>query len=138
MSASFLPAIGGPPAPTGDVDVAQLMGDTLLRLISELPGGGEASLDAQGRISFNSFKTAVVSLGLATTEARRIFDHFDPGGTGYINFSELRAEVRATATSLSHTLLLIHGRGEERARARMPRAPRSHVCVFVARLSYRS
>ena len=104
----------------------------------ELPGGGEASLDAQGRISFNSFKTAVVSLGLATTEARRIFDHFDPGGTGYINFSELRAEVRATATSLSHTLLLIHGRGEERARARMPRALRSHVCVFVARLSYRS
>lgn len=92
MSASFLPSINGPAAPaSAEVDVAQLMGDTLLRLINELPQGEG---DQQGQISFNSFKAAVVSLGLATTEARRIFDHFDPDGTGFINFTELRSEVR--------------------------------------------
>ena len=89
---SFLPSIAPSPADATGLDLAKLMGDTLLRLIQDRRHG--ELVDEQGRVGFAEFKGAVTSIGLAASEARRIFDHFDRDGTGFINFSDLHTEVR--------------------------------------------
>ena len=93
-----LPAIGA--SATASVDLGKLMGDTLMRLINERrSAAGAANPADQGKIGFDEFKSAVVSLGLAVSEARHIFDHFDKAGTGYIDFVELHEEVRGRAST---------------------------------------
>ena len=114
QSPSFLPAIAPSPASPPALDLAKLMGDTLLRLIQDRKHG--ELVDEQGRVGFTEFKGAVTSIGLAASEARRIFDHFDRDGTGYINFADLNTEVRAMhACRLTHAPFI---------RARAPRVPR--------------
>ena len=90
---AMLPSIA--PASADGLDLGKLMGETLLRLISEERGDHKLEIDVSGRVGFDEFKQAVLKLGLAVGEARRICDHFDRDGTGFITFTELHSEVRS-------------------------------------------
>ena len=97
-----LPPIGSGAATAGaPLDLGKLLGETLSRLIGEsrAAGDGEPLLtaDEHGRVSYDAFKTAVTSLGLSVSEGRRIFQHFDKEGTGFLDFKELHSEVRAAS-----------------------------------------
>ena len=76
------------------IDLGKLIADTLSRLIQQRRAKtsvGIMPLKDDGKIAFEDFRSAVTSLGLASTEARRIFDHFDHENTGFIDFNELHA-----------------------------------------------
>jgi hypothetical protein len=78
------------------IDLGKLIADTLSRLIQQRRAKtsvGIMPLKDDGKIAFEDFRSAVTSLGLASTEARRIFDHFDHENTGFIDFNELHAEL---------------------------------------------
>jgi len=98
MSTLTLPAIVGGKGGRGAVDISQLLGETLSKLISEKRGTSlavPATGDDNGRISLKEFGDAVVPLGLAPAEVSLIFGHFDKSGTGYISFGELHRELTA-------------------------------------------
>lgn len=97
-----LPPISAAPAPSGPnkgggggVDIGELLGETLSKLIAEKRGTGMLSTmgDQAGRVSLEEFTDAVVPLGLAPAEVSLIFGHFDKERTGFIDFDELHAEL---------------------------------------------
>lgn len=82
---------------SGDsLDLGKLLGETLSRLIADKrQGNGKPLLapDDNGLITQDEFLTAVGALGLSPGEGRRIFEHFDRGRTGFLNFAALHSEV---------------------------------------------
>jgi hypothetical protein len=98
-SSPTLPPInGGKSGGRGTVDISQLLGETLSKLISEKRGTSPELLTMggdEGRISLKEFGDAVVPLGLAPAEVSLIFGHFDKKGSGFISFEELHRELTA-------------------------------------------
>ena len=96
-SSPTLPPInGGKSGGRGTVDISQLLGETLSKLISEKRGTNPELLTMggdEGRISLKEFGDAVVPLGLAPAEVSLIFGHFDKKGSGFISFEELHREL---------------------------------------------
>ena len=82
------------------VDVTQILGETLAKLIGERRGGAHPMISSLldgsgGKVSLDEFTDAVIPLGLAPAEVSLIFGHFDKYSTGFIEFEALHKELTA-------------------------------------------
>ena len=102
VAQSGAPAVAAAKSSTAPaLDIGQLLGDTLQKLIVERRGGAGTLADKHGKIGLEEFSDAVVPLGLAPAEVSLIFSHFDKEGTGFIDFEELHSELTARVAERS-------------------------------------